>query len=287
MENYNTNKYNFKILSAVAKFLNSNFENTVTKDVLSIMESGVLDEYAVQLLIGEGGGLDTYGEDRIDFLNYFPLCVKKRNPLPFTQNPYYKNVSFKSRKHGNAELCYLNYKKYEPFVYDDLTEHLDGVVLPQIGFFDEEFYYPAVKENGRIWMTVTPNEINTMKEPIEKANGKVLALGLGLGYFAYSCIIKSEVSSVTVIEKNPDIIALFKEQIYPFFPKDKQLNIIEADAIEYLKKPTERDFDLVFCDLWHDVLDGIPLKNKIKPFEDNFKKAKFYYWIDKSMKYYE
>lgn len=286
MDKTHTEKYDFKIINAVANFLNSNFENTVTEDVLSIMKSGVPDEYAVSLLIGEGGGMDTFGNDRADWNKYFPQVVKKQNPDVYLNDEYFKRVLFTGQKLGNAELRYQQYNAYEPFVLDDLSLSFDGVILPKIGFFDSDFRYPAVKENGRIWMTVTPNEINTMKEPISKANGKVLTLGLGLGYFAFSCAIKNNVSSITVIEKNPEIISLFENCILPFFPKDKHIEIINSDAIDFMKNPTVTDFDFVFCDLWHDVSDGISLWLKLKEFEKNFEKAEFRYWIEKSMQYY-
>ena len=165
MEDIN-NKYNFKILNSIAKFLNSDFEKTVTEDVLAIMQSGVNCEDAVRFLIGEGGQLDTFGNDRADFSRFYPEAIKKANPEEFACDSYYKTVLFKEQKRKNVELCYEKYRPFEPFVIDDLTCSFDGMLLPQIGFFDKEFLFPAVKENGRIWMTVTTNEINTIRSPI-------------------------------------------------------------------------------------------------------------------------
>ena len=34
-------------------------------------------------------------------------------------------------------------------------------------------------------MTITPDEIETMKEAVDQAFGNVLTFGLGLGYYAY------------------------------------------------------------------------------------------------------
>lgn len=61
--------------------------------------------------------------------------------------------------------------------------------------------FPAVLENERIWMTITPNEIETMKEAVDKAFGNVLTFGLGLGYYAYMVSEKVNVESITVVEK--------------------------------------------------------------------------------------
>lgn len=282
----NKRKYSFDLVSVCADFLNSNFEHTVTDDVKAIISSGVSDELAVRLLIGEGGGLDTFGKDRRFFNEYFPLCVKKLDDNIYTQDEYYKNIVLNGKKDGNVELCYEKYKQYEPFVFSDLSEDFKGTVIPQIGFFDKEFVYPAVKENGVLWMSVTPNEINTIKEPISVSCGKTLTLGLGLGYFAYMCSIKDSVKQVTVVERNEKVISLFNENILPQFPHPEKIKIIKSDGIEFFKNPTETDFDFVFCDLWHDVSDGIPLMQELKKYEKNFPKAVVKYWIEKSMKYY-
>ena len=67
-----------------------------------------------------------------------------------------------------------------------------------------------------------------MKLPVERAKGKVLTFGLGLGYFAYMCSLKEEVESVTVVEKDKSVIKLFNEIILPLrqiFFLQKQIQI--------------------------------------------------------------
>lgn len=279
-------KYNFKIVNSIANFLNSNFENSITMDIENVMETGVDSELALRLFIGESGGYDTFGKDREEFLRYFPLAIKKLNVNEYFSNEYYKKVKFTDEKMGNIELCYEKYRKYEPFVYDDLSLHFDGTVIPKVGFFEQDFIFPSVKEDGRIWMTVTPNEINTMKEPVSLANGKVLTLGLGLGYFAFSCAEKPEVEKVTVIEKNKDVIQLFNKKILPFFSYPEKIEIIESDGFKFMENPTKTDFDFIFCDLWHDVSDGLPMIERLKEYEKNFPSATFRYWIENSIKFY-
>ena len=60
--------------------------------------------------------------------------------------------------------------------------------------------FPALLENDRIWMTITPNEIETMKEPVDGAFGNVLTYGLGLGYYAYMVSEKENVETVTIVD---------------------------------------------------------------------------------------
>ena len=279
--------YDFTLVSIFSKFLNSDFEKTITKDITSLLETGVTPCLALQIFIGESAGLDTFGKDRKFFSENFPKTIKELDANDYFLNDYYKTVKFKPQKVGDVELCHEKYSKYEPFVFDDLTCDFSGLVIPKIGFFSQEFTFPAIKEKGVIWMTVTPNEINTMKKPIQKARGKVLTLGLGLGYFAYCASKKTEVEKVVVVEKNEKIIEIFKSFILPFFPHPEKIEIIKSDAFDFLETPTENDFDLVFCDLWHDVSDGLTLSKKIKPYEKNFPCAEFLYWIEQSIKFYE
>ena len=82
-----------------------------------------------------------------------------------------------------------------------------------LGFFTERFDFPAVLENGNEWMTLTPVDMDTCVEAIEKSRGKVVTFGLGLGYFAYMAAMKENVESVTVVELSDDVIRLFKKHI--------------------------------------------------------------------------
>ena len=160
-------------------------------------------------------------------------------------------------------------------------------MYPQVGFFEEHFRYPAILENGRIWMTVTPNEIETMKSPIEKAHGKVLTLGLGLGYYQYMISNKTNVDKIYIIDKNETIINLFKKYILPQFQNKDKIKIIHTDAFEFLKNDMSKyNFNFVFSDLWHDVSDGVDMYLDIKNYEKLYPNIDFEYWIEKSIKMY-
>ncbi len=182
-------------------------------------------------------------------------------------------------------MKYESYKPYEAFVCDDFMINSNGDVIPQIGFFATAFPYPAILHDGRIWMTTIPNEINTMKDPIDKARGDVLTYGLGLGYYVYMVANKDEVRSITAVENDDEIIALFRQHILPQFSHPEKVIIVRDDAFHYAEKvmPNEH-YDLVFTDLWHDVSDGVPLYRKMKALQ--CEGPQFEYWIEKSMRCY-
>lgn len=175
-----------------------------------------------------------------------------------------------------------SYKPYELFVRDDLI-YEEQKIIPQLGFFEKPFYFPAIYQNDVLWMSITPNEINTMKEPINKAFGNVLTFGLGLGYYTYMTSLKDNVNSVTVIEKDANAIFLFKKYILPQFSHPEKVIIIEKDAFAFYNNLVDGLYDFVFVDIYHDVSDGLIIYKKFKETENRFNKTPFSYWIEKSI----
>lgn len=277
-------EYDFSLVKMYADFLNST--DDIEESVRRVMSVGIDDILAERIYIAESCGVDTFGKDRGFFQKYFPLSLNKLSTEEFVTNPYYKNIVFVDKKVGNITFEHGTYKPYQPFIYDDLFLHYDGMIIPRVGFFSESFSFPKICERGVEWMTITPNEINTMKKPIDKAQGKVLCLGLGLGYFAYMCSLKREVSEIVVIERNSSLISLFNEYILPQFPYKDKIKIIEDDAFSYLEKAKGLDYNFVFADLWHDCGDGVELYLELKKYERSFPNARFSYWIEDSIRFY-
>lgn len=268
------------ILDILSKYLNNYPTIIKKKDILNVVNEGV-SEYRAYLLLLQS----FFNIDRDLFNKYFPRIVKEENKENYIYNPYFVNVRPKEIKYKKWEIKYSSFKPYEGFVRDDFKEYIDeDMILPQIGYFKEEFKFLSIYQDGRLWMSITPNEINTMKKPIEKAHGVVTTLGLGLGYFAYMASIKDNVKKVRIVEIDDNVIKLFREFILPFFPDKEKIEIIHMDALEYLKRDFECDY--LFCDIWHDVSDGLPLYKKIKEFENKHPKTTFDYWIYDTIKCY-
>jgi len=246
------------------------------------------EERAFAFLMANAFGMDIENsiEDREFFNDYFPHIFRRLDIEEFTSNPYYRNIIFPEKSLGGIRLSHGKYKPYEGFVCDDMIEMPDGRLLPQIGFFTEEFKYPSITENGTEWMTITPNEINTLKEPISQACGKVLTYGLGLGYYPYMISQKDSVQSVEIVEKNEKTISLFRRHILPQFPHKEKIRLISGDALLYMDTIKNGQYDFIFADLWHDAGDGKELYLKIKPFEKKYPDTKIAYWLEKTIKCY-
>lgn len=286
----NVVEQNNYILGKISLFLNLNSRAIDKNMVLKMMDVSGMDEVSsVKFLLAEFLNLDIYesSSDMEIFRKYFDCLISKCDKNIYMSNLYYQNIKFGNVKGGDIEFYMGEYKPFEIFVCNDLEKMSDGRTIPKLGFFDEVFSYPAVSEKGREWMSVTPNEVETMREPIKNASGKVLTFGLGLGYFQYMVSLKPEVEEVWIVETNDKIINMFNRVILPQIKDKSKFKIAKADAFDFAKKyyPTGY-FDYVFADIWHDAGDGLPLYKKFKELEKLNSKMKYDYWIEKTLKCY-
>lgn len=279
---------NRRVLTLLSDFLN-NHENYINTNLINkITQVGVSDKQAFILLLSSFYNLDD--EDDL-LIYYFPYMINELNENDYYCNEYYKNIGLtkKRKKIKNWEITTSTYKAYEAFVCNDFIYMEDKRIIPQIGYFKKPFRFLSVYENKRLWMSITPNEIETMKKPIELSRGIVCTIGLGLGYFTYMCSLKENVKKVIVIEIDKNIINLFKNTILPdfSFEQKNKIEIINADAFTFLDNDMDHlSIDYLFTDIWHDVSDGKDLYKRIKEYESKYNSVKFMYWIENTIKYY-
>lgn len=104
--------------------------------------------------------------------------------------------------------------------------------------------YARLLIDGSVWMTDAEYEWRTNQSAVSAAVGDVLIAGLGIGFILRPMLAKAGVSSITVIERDADVIAL----VAPHFPS---VRVIEADA--YTWTPPKKAFDCVYLDIWQNV----------------------------------
>ena len=273
---------NDTFLRLVATYLNK-YERLVNAEIMEEITGGdkSLDERAFSSFLASAF-IDDAELEREILRDYFSISVAKLDADKYKNDPYYKNIKIPNKKLGNWTLGWQKYAPYEGFVRDDYLLLPDLKDVPMIGFFDEEFHFPTVFEDGVEWMAIKPNEIETMREPIARAHGHVLTLGLGLGYFTYMVSEKEEVTDITVVEVDNDVIDIFNSVILPQFPHKDKVHIVKADAFDFLKDKTNDRFDYIFADMWHDTSDGTEMYIKLKKLENDFH-AHFEYWIESSI----
>ncbi|NLB48641.1 MAG: hypothetical protein GX813_02195 [Erysipelotrichia bacterium] len=188
---------------------------------------------------------------------YFLNNLKKLDPEQYLNNPYVKAVTTEGKR-GQYALKYFNYAPYQLFAYDEIKVDYHYQEMSSIGYFVKPFSYLALTQNDHIWMSLNPNEIETMKPFIKNGKGNVLTLGLGMGYFPYMLALKKEVKQITIIEQDPHIIKIFNELILPSFTNAHKITIIKDEALAYLRKNKKgQHYDYIFADLWHNPVDGL------------------------------
>jgi len=113
-------------------------------------------------------------------------------------------------------------------------------------------------------MSDTEAEIRDHLRVIYKAKGHVLIHGLGIGMVAKACLSKPEVTSVTVVELQPDVIKLVGPWLEGIAAKaNKRLTIIQGDAFTW-KPPKEQKWDIVWHDVWNEICtDNLPQMSKL------------------------
>lgn len=210
---------------------------------------------------------DIFSLDRNDKETRYILdefCVKRLECLDtqkYKNNSYTKKINA-TGKYGPYSLKMIKYEPYQTFPYDEISVTDDYKEYSKIGYFKDSFSYLALCEGGNIWMSLNPNEIETMEPFINKAEGNVLVFGLGMGYVPFMMSEKSEVKHITIIEKDQNIINLFNTLLFPSFPHKEKITIVRSDALKY--DISHKQYDYIFADLWHSPEDGLDLFIRLK-----------------------
>ncbi|MCQ2551580.1 MAG: hypothetical protein MJ146_05280 [Clostridia bacterium] len=199
--------------------------------------------------------------------------AKVFDPKDFNNDPYIKNIKVSDVKLGDFFLTNATYEKGELFQYDEPD------LVPKLGYFTGKVDFPTIYEGIIPWMSVCPSEMNSMKKEMEEASGKVLVLGLGLGYYPYIISQRDDVTDITIVEFQPEIIKLFEENIFPQFNKKDKIKIVQADAIKFMMDVEEGEYDYIFSDIWENQFDGAIHYRKIQEHEARLKGTRFGYWI--------
>lgn len=127
--------------------------------------------------------------------------------------------------------------------------------------------YVRLTHNGECVMSDTNMEKRTNMDFVCNAYGDVLIGGLGIGMIILAIQDKPEVKSITVIEKNQEVINMVASQLN----FNEKVNIICADVFEW--KPEKNvKYDVSYMDIWNWINEDVyeremkPLKRKYARF---------------------
>lgn len=175
------------------------------------------------------------------------------------KSPYHANVSLDLIKDDHFRFETIRTAGRELFnadaiVKDPERELNDSMVLRAM---DRSFDAIYLYQDEEDWMVDAPSEAATNDVPAAKAHGKVVTMGLGIGYFLYMAMLNPKVEEITVIENSGEVMAMFERFIYPQFPHNIPVHFIHGDAYEYFNEEFLRKFDYVYVDIWKSSDDGL------------------------------
>ena len=203
-------------------------------------------------------------------------------------NPYYRDIRLEGCELGDFRVASVIDRQFEVILWNEVVcEKCGGLdsFVPCIGFWKDEPapYYILQDKEGNGWMSVTFNEIFTMQPAVDEAKGRVLTLGLGLGYFAYMAALKPDVESVTVVERNEGIIEFFKEKILPQFGEaGAKIRVMQEDAFEFMPKVQDGEYDFCFADIWNGLQEEKPFYALRNLCGSSYRGMKMAYWLENS-----
>lgn len=135
----------------------------------------------------------------------------------------------------------------------------------------------ALLRHGKVWMSVTPLELESQRIGIEQAHGHVAIFGLGMGWAAAATALRNDVTSVTVVEFDPEVIALHRElDVFGQLPPRAQakLRIEQGDA--YSWRP-DRPVDLLMPDIWLPLVSEGRV-DEVRAMQANVGAQAVYFW---------
>ncbi|MBR2615339.1 MAG: hypothetical protein IKC69_01525 [Clostridia bacterium] len=230
-------------------------------------------------------GMDLW--DRADeaYLQKLFSEAKRLDPKEFFADPYLATVPIRERRIGKILLTEAHYERGEYFQYD-MPRLDEELVVPRIGFFPKKVRFPAVYEGNVPWVSVCPSEVYSMTPDVADAHGRVLVLGLGLGYYPFHVSLIDKVREITVVEKSPEILKIFREELLPHFPKKEKIRLVEADAFRFMEEVENGRYDFCYADIWEGWVDGAACYEKLLPHEKRLFDCEFRYWIRDEIRWY-
>ncbi|AGA92231.1 hypothetical protein Thimo_3575 [Thioflavicoccus mobilis 8321] len=127
------------------------------------------------------------------------------------------------------------------------------------------------------WMSMAPYELQSQELGCRYAYGHTVVMGLGMGWIAINAALNPTVEKVTVIERDPYVIALVKESgVLERAPVEagRKIAVVQADALEWT--PTEK-VDFLYADIWLHIAEPQALE-EVQRMQANLRAEAIYFW---------
>lgn len=127
------------------------------------------------------------------------------------------------------------------------------------------------------WMSLTPIEYESQILGVRAAQGHVVIMGLGMGWVAAETALRDAVSMVTIVEHDPEVIALHRGlDLFAQLPggAGDKVRIVAGDAFAW--RP-DHPVDLLMPDIWLKLVEGDRVPD-VRRMQDNVGASAIYFW---------
>jgi len=109
--------------------------------------------------------------------------------------------------------------------------------------------YLLMRDN-RVWMSLSPVEIESLAPHVAQMRGHVVIAGLGIGLALSNALLRPPVRRVTVLECDNEVIALFASISDCSWSRSDRFTIEQVDAREWR---SAAPVDFLYADIWDKV----------------------------------
>lgn len=135
----------------------------------------------------------------------------------------------------------------------------------------------ALVRDGETWMSISPMELESQAIGVQHARGHVAVFGLGMGWAAAASALRESVTQVTVVERDPDVIALHCDlDLFGRLPggAGKKVRIVPGDALEW--RP-DASVDILMADIWLPLVSDGRVE-EVRRMQANVAADTVYFW---------
>ena len=187
---------------------------------------------------------------------------------PFTDEFMNQEIKFMGLKKGQKPLTKMEGVEIR---HVEVTMRCDDYLNKN--WRAEPMVCPVFHIDGRLWMSLTPMEVESNYLAWTCAEGVVGMGGLGIGYTTLRAAHKLEVDKVIVFEEDLRVVNLFKTQ-YASRPELSKIEFIIGDARETMK---DYIFDFVYMDIYPDMLSDEAFSD-VELFRSQNKIKRYKFW---------
>ena len=109
--------------------------------------------------------------------------------------------------------------------------------------------YLLMRDN-RVWMSLSPVEIESLAPHVAHMRGHVVIAGLGMGLALYNALLRPAVRQITVLELDSEVITLFAAIMRPDMAGSGRFSIEQVDARDWR---TTESVDFLYADIWDKI----------------------------------